>query len=124
MPWAPKTPCSKPGCGALSHRRYCDQHDREYRAEQDAKRGSSAERGYGGAWRKIRAAVLNDEPLCRECASKDRVTAATDVDHIDGNPANNARENLRPLCHSCHSRRTARDQGFGRKAAGGGGSNL
>lgn len=43
-----------------------------------------------------------------------RITPATDVDHIDGNPRNNAPANLRPLCHSCHSRRTATDQSFGR----------
>ncbi|MEW6383526.1 MAG: HNH endonuclease [Pseudomonadota bacterium] len=36
------------------------------------------------------------------------------VDHIDGDPNNNATTNLQTLCVSCHSRKTAReDGGFG-----------
>lgn len=31
----------------------------------EARRGSSADRGYGGRWRKARATVLQREPLCR-----------------------------------------------------------
>lgn len=38
------------------------------------------------AWRRLREAHLSREPLCRECAKKDRVRAATHVDHIDGEP--------------------------------------
>jgi 5-methylcytosine-specific restriction protein A len=52
-----------------------------------------------------------------------RVVVATDVDHEDGNAANNAPSNLRSLCHACHSRKTAtQDRGFGNQ--GRGGSNL
>ncbi|WP_291295831.1 HNH endonuclease signature motif containing protein [Elioraea sp.] len=49
------------------------------------------------------------------CCEAGRVAPARDVDHIDGDARNNARSNLRPLCHSCHSARTARDQSFGRR---------
>lgn len=67
------------------------------------------------AWRRIREAHLSREPLCRACASHDRVRAATDVDHIDGDSANNAADNLQSLCHGCHSAKTARENGgFGR----------
>jgi len=43
------------------------------------------------------------------------VTEATDVDHIVALAAGgtHADSNLRSLCHSCHSARTARDQAFG-----------
>lgn len=34
-------------------------------ADYEGRRGSSAERGYGGRWRKARATVLAREPLCR-----------------------------------------------------------
>ena len=69
------------------------------------------------AWRKLRAVHLAGEPLCRECAKADRVTAATDVDHIDGDDGNNAPSNLQSLCHACHSRKTAQENGgFGRAA--------
>lgn len=88
---------------------------RPTRAEADRERGSAAARGYDAQWRKVRLAVLADEPLCRMCAEAGSVTAARDVDHVDGDATNNDRANLRPLCHSCHSRRTARDQSFGRR---------
>lgn len=73
---------------------------------------------YNGAWRRVRLAVLAREPLCRACSEAGRVTAAEEVDHIDGNNRNNAAANLRPLCKPCHSRRTALDQGFARRAGG------
>lgn len=63
------------------------------------------------AWRKLRAVVLNDQPLCVDCAARGLTVEATDVDHKDGNPGNNERENLQGLCHPCHSRKTASDHG-------------
>ncbi|MFA4294428.1 HNH endonuclease signature motif containing protein [Xanthomonas perforans] len=70
------------------------------------------------AWRKLRAVHLAGEPLCRSCAQGGRVTAATDVDHIDGDDSNNASSNLQSLCHACHSSKTAKENGgFGRAAA-------
>lgn len=62
------------------------------------------------AWRKLRASVLMDEPLCRHCSARGLVVLATDVDHMNG-ADNNRRESLQPLCHECHSRKTARDLG-------------
>lgn len=65
----------------------------------------------GGAWQKLRASVLAGEPLCRHCTARGLTVPATDVDHRDGNPGNNEAENLQPLCHECHSRKTAADHG-------------
>ena len=65
----------------------------------------------GSAWQRLRASVLNGEPLCRHCAARGIVTEATDVDHVSGDPGDNSSENLQPLCHECHSRKTASDQG-------------
>ncbi|MNM21162.1 HNH endonuclease [compost metagenome] len=68
-------------------------------------------------WRRLRAAQLAVEPLCRSCGAAGRVCAATDVDHVDGDDSNNASENLQSLCHSCHSAKTVRENGgFGREA--------
>ncbi|OWB24491.1 HNH endonuclease, partial [Xanthomonas oryzae] len=62
-------------------------------------------------WRQLRAAHLAAEPLCRQCARGGRVVAASDVDHIDGDDSNNAPDNLQSLCHACHSRKTAKENG-------------
>ncbi|GAA3928669.1 hypothetical protein GCM10022229_22920 [Luteimonas lutimaris] len=56
-------------------------------------------------WQRLRAAVLARDPLCRDCKHP-----ATDVDHDDGDPSNNAPHNLVPRCHSCHSIKTMREQ--------------
>lgn len=84
-------------------------------------RPSSHARGYGGRWRKTRAAYLAAHPFC-EVHDGDRVRA-TDVDHIDGKgpngPMGHVWANLRAMCHECHSKRTARDQpgGWNRRRA-------
>ena len=107
MPSAPSKPCAHPGCPALvKGRTRCPKHDRQ----RERRRGSAASRGYGHKWRKIRLRVLADEPLCRFCKAEGEVVPATEVDHIDGDSSNNRRSNLRPLCKSCHSRRTLWDQ--------------
>ena len=65
----------------------------------------------GSAWQKLRASVLAGEPLCRHCTARGLTVVATDLDHRDGNPGNNDAVNLQPLCHECHSRKTAADHG-------------
>jgi len=77
-----------------------------------ALRGTTAARGYDGAWQDIRAAVLRAEPFCRFCFAAGRRTPAAHVDHIRpiSVGGTHARDNLRPLCESCHNRRTRTDQ--------------
>lgn len=65
----------------------------------------------GAAWRKLRALVLSDKPLCEHCERRGLIVQATDVDHKDNNPSNNERDNLASLCHSCHSLKTMADMG-------------
>ncbi|WP_157896746.1 HNH endonuclease signature motif containing protein [Acidovorax carolinensis] len=64
----------------------------------------------GSAWQKLRASVLAGEPLCRHCAARGLVVPATDVDHMNG-ADDNRLESLQPLCHECHSRKTAAEHG-------------
>lgn len=65
----------------------------------------------GAAWRKLRAYILDESPLCEHCDERGLTVAATDVDHVDGDPSNNSMANLQSLCHSCHSIKTAADHG-------------
>ena len=64
----------------------------------------------GAKWQKLRASVLACEPLCRHCTARGLVVRATDVDHMNGADDNRI-ESLQPLCHECHSRKTAKDHG-------------
>lgn len=81
-------------------------------------RGSSAKRGYGYAWRKLREQILvRDGGLCVPCRSVGLVTLVSmdgkttpngAVDHI----LNKARggtdhpANLRTICNDCHDQKT------------------
>jgi len=95
-------------CGALSDAKRCEAH----RPTDD--RPSAAKRGYGAVWAKIRALYLRTHPTCEELGCE---APATDVDHLDGRgpSGDNSDANLAALCHSHHSRKTAkRNGGFGR----------
>lgn len=67
------------------------------------------------AWKKLRAQVLAEEPLCRWCLARGLYVPSTDVDHIKDSREdysdNNSRENLTGMCRECHSLKTARDMG-------------
>lgn len=66
-------------------------------------------------WRKLRAYVLQLQPLCA-CGCR---KPADTVDHIDGNAMNNAMSNLQGMAAACHSRKTATmDGGFGNRPRG------
>lgn len=61
----------------------------------------------GAAWRKLRASVLAEQPLCPECRDQGLLVPATEVDHQDNDPSNNSRDNLVGLCKTHHSAKTA-----------------
>lgn len=105
--------CPHPGCPELVRppNRYCEAHARQYKKKYDP-RPSSAERGYDADWRAFRARFLAEYPYCARCGRP-----ATQVHHIVPLSAGGERldwANCESLCHSCHSRHTARhDGGFG-----------
>ena len=62
-------------------------------------------------WKRARAIVLREEPLCRMCDRFGIVTKATLVDHVheikDGaDPFD--RSNMMALCHNCHNTKTGK----------------
>lgn len=105
MPRKPMRPCNQQGCAELiSTGRYCIKHQRAEYKRQDDRRGSAAERGYGGAWPKIRAHQLRQHPLCERCQEQGDITAATLVHHIKriAEGGSNSFDNLMSLCIKCH----------------------
>ena len=114
MPMKPLRPCRKPGCRELVGGGYCDQHkpkrssDRSEEAKSWHWFYSTPEWLYD-----LRPTQLLREPFCEDCAKAGRRTRATDVDHQVDHKGDwksfTDRGNLRSLCHSCHSRKTARD---------------
>lgn len=91
---------------------------------QHMARETAHERGYTARWRKARDGWLRSYPLCVHCERDGRVRAATDVDHIVPHKGDMVlfwdNTNWQSLCHSCHSLKTAtEDGGFGRVVTNG-----
>lgn len=80
-------------------------------------RPTAAARGYGSRWQRARLAHLAANPLCVRCEAEGRVTEATDVDHHIPHRGDYTlfwdESNWRSLCHSCHSKKTATEDGGG-----------
>jgi 5-methylcytosine-specific restriction protein A len=120
MPLRAPRPCRAAGCPELVTGRdgLCARHARERREAHERTRTNAGKRGYGAAWRKLRAAVIARDPICVEC----RVNPSTDVDHIlpRASGGTDALSNLQGLCHRCHSRKTAQADGrWSRRGEGG-----
>ncbi len=104
MPSKPRTLA-----GILRGRRHADA---EYNR---TRRDPVVARIHGSArWQAVRAQVLRDEPLCRECARLGLTEPATQVDHVV--PLAVApelafvRSNCQPLCTVCHAAKSAAER--------------
>ncbi|HTE37526.1 MAG TPA: HNH endonuclease signature motif containing protein [Reyranella sp.] len=93
-----------------------DESERQRKREYDRNRPSSTDRGYDVAWRKLRAVFIKQHPVCQRVGCN---AASIDADHIlsvrDHPELRLEWSNLRALCRSHHSERTAREQGFARR---------
>ena len=114
MPKKPLRPCRKPGCRELVSSGYCEQH-RPKRTSDRSEEAKGWHWFYGTPeWKDdLRPEQLLREPFCEECAKLGRRVRASDVDHRVDHKGDWLvfidRTNLRSLCHSCHSRKTAKD---------------
>ncbi|WP_244116465.1 HNH endonuclease [Burkholderia gladioli] len=58
---------------------------------------------------------MRENPLCVACREVNLIVPATDVDHIVPHRGDQKlfwnRSNWQALCHSCHARKTAREDG-------------
>ena len=115
MPWAAKTICTKPGCGVVVPKpgfalRTLPSTGRATTNDVQRDRIRRDQFYHTARWQRLRASVLEEEPLCRTCGSNGRVTLAVLVDHIvpvkDGGEMWD-RANLQPLCNACHEAKSA-----------------
>jgi len=121
MPYMPKSPCTYPGCGALTGAARCDKHKRVEARQYDQQRGSAHARGYGARWQKASKAYLRAHPLCQcpECGDGElRVVAASVVDHKIPHRGDMKlfwdSGNWQSMAKTCHDKKTAtEDGGFG-----------
>ena len=96
---------------------YCRKH-KAFATGDD--RVSASKRGYGVKWRRARAQFLALNPFCVICSTTSHPVRATDVDHIIAKSPHDLAfwdvANWQPLCHACHSRKTAtQDSAFANK---------
>ena len=112
-----RKPCVHPGCMALvkGGGSRCSKHAQQDQREYDQQRGSAAKRGYGRRWQRYRASFLAEHPICSRCGD-----VAEAVDHIQpvtgpDDPLFWEPTNHQGLCQSCHSSKTAsEDGGYGK----------
>jgi 5-methylcytosine-specific restriction protein A len=81
--------------------------------------------GRGGRpWRRKREAVLKrDGYLCQPCNRDNRITLATEVDHVipQAEGGSDDETNLQAICDTCHKAKTAEEskRGVNRSRSGG-----
>lgn len=119
----PKSICRQPGCSELTNGPgYCEKHaDQAVGWNRSHGDKSSAERGYGAAWRRKRERVLQrDCSVCQPCLMEGKVHAATEVDHKINKAEARRRgwteaqiddeSNLWAINVDCHKAKTARER--------------
>ena len=116
MPTKAKVPCGYPGCPMLvpaNTGKRCDEHRVLERRRYDQSRGTTAQRGYGARWQKLRKWYVARHPLC---AHPDCGAIATEVDHIIPRAKGglDAEDNLQGLCKRHHSAKTSREDSWNR----------
>jgi 5-methylcytosine-specific restriction protein A len=99
--------------------RYCDECRTIVDQQDRERRGTARERGYNSRWEQAALTFKRKHPLCAECLRQGRVTPGTQVDHIIAHKGDqhlfwDTKNNWQNLCVSCHSSKSAReDGGFG-----------
>ena len=118
--------CAKAGCGrtAVPGKNYCSKHlinQPQQQRKVFTRRGKSSQWHHlyeTPEWRRRRSEFLKKYPYCFICGKP-----ATIADHIIPHRGNlelfYSDENLQPMCQSCHSRKTMRENGnFNQKPPG------
>ena len=120
MPQKAKTPCRKCKRAHSNANGYCDNHQQLSTNwnQWQRERGSSAQRGYGSNWRRLRAMIVQrDSGLCQLCKAEGKYQTGSHVDHITPKAQGGSDEpsNLQLLCVDHHKRKTAQEGKGARK---------
>lgn len=84
----------------------------QHKARVHSDRPTTAARGYDARWQAFSRNFRRMNPLCVECMRKGITAPADVVDHIVALRQGGAKydmDNLQPLCHQCHGRKTVRE---------------
>jgi 5-methylcytosine-specific restriction enzyme A len=124
MPSAALAYCSVPRCPhKVAGNGKCAVHAQEDKARH-ARFYTGTGINYGRPWRRAVKAWLNEDPsriLCAHCKAEGIICVGTETDHIvphRGDPELfwDRNNNWQRLCAYHHSKKTAREVGFARKA--------
>ncbi len=126
MPYLPLRPCRYSGCIRLVHGGYCEQHqhiiDDQKRAKENQynKQRPTWHKLYDRKWRGYTKIYLAKHPYCVECLKNNKHTTAEEVDHIVPHKGDLNlfwdQKNHQGLCKKCHSKKTARENGWSRRS--------
>lgn len=102
--------CTQFGCkNKITRAGRCEDHQRA--AKELGARPAYHQLYANPVWKVLRDGVLNLYPLCVKCEKEGKVTIANVVDHMTPHRGDLQLFldplNLRPLCQSCHSLKTA-----------------
>ena len=109
---APRRFCATPGCAARVGKGHCPSHAR---VREQGRYNADMRKLYASPrWFRLRAQVIQDDPLCRGCQAAGMLEPSTDVDHVVPHRGDLSRfwdrANLQALCHACHARKTQRGE--------------
>jgi 5-methylcytosine-specific restriction endonuclease McrA len=110
MPYRPARACTRSmNCPhVVTDAKPCPVHGRVAQDGAWAQPSSKAgQRLRGRAWMVIRHQILSEEACCYLCGGGG--TSADEIDHVDGNPGNNDRANLRRCCQPCNKTKGQRE---------------
>ena len=117
MPWAPKRPCTWPGCGELTDGGRCEKHKRQERKQIEDARGTAHQRGYTFRWSKYSKAYIRAHPLCAICQRAGIIKATECVDHIIPHKGDSELfwdpANHQAACKQCNDRKAVSEGRWG-----------
>lgn len=88
-----------------------------HRKPAQSRSGSEGARDTSAAYRRLRARILRQEPLCRYCVANGRIVPASVLDHVVALSLNGTNDpgNLAPACQPCNSEKGALEQRYIRR---------